>query len=334
MEQIIYQWNWERIDTFLTKNFDYSRNFFHHIIKRWWVLVNWKPVKKSYKLKTNDQIQVENLERYLDSSFLEELPFVDIPIVLEKEDYLVINKPKWVLSHPNSIWDLSAPSVVAFLYQKYKNLPSIWNFIRAGLVHRLDKETDGLMIIAKTEKWLKHFKELFNKKSQLVEEIIPEISKPNPNFSKLEEIEEKVWLKKFYKATVNITPKSKKFLESIKLPHYIVQIVKPKVPYSVEKMGITKIISVESWKLKAKSSQPLAGIAKGDNSLQTSWNSSDLFLQIITWRTHQIRYHLSLHWLPIVWDKLYWNKENIPMQLTAYKLEFVDVEGEKISLVI
>ena len=326
MEQIIYQWNWERIDTFLTKNFDYSRNFFHHIIKRWWVLVNWKPVKKSYKLKTNDQIQVENLERYLDSSFLEELPFVNIPIVLEKEDYLVINKPKWVLSHPNSIWDLSAPSVVAFLYQKYKNLPSIWNFIRAGLVHRLDKETDGLMIIAKTEKWLKHFKELFNKKSQLVEEIIPEISKPNPNFSKLEEIEEKVWLKKFYKATVNITPKGKKFLESIKLPHYIVQIVKPKVPYSVEKMGITKILGD-------------SGI-KGDFGDYTNFKfpaslqNLQISVQIITWRTHQIRYHLSQHWLPIVWDKLYWNKENVPMQLTAYKLEFIEPEWEKVSLEI
>jgi len=326
MEQIIYQWNWERIDTFLSKNFDYSRNFFHHIIKRWWVLVNWKPVKKSYKLKTNDQIQVENLERYLDSSFLKELPFVDISIILEKEDYLIINKPKWVLSHPNSIWDLSAPSVVAFLYQKYKDLPSIWNFIRAWLVHRLDKETDGLMIIAKTEKWLKHFKELFNKKSQLVEEIIPEVSKPNPDFSKLEEIEEKVWLKKFYKATVNITPKGKKFLESIKLPHYIVQIVKPKVPYSVEKMGITKILGN-------------LGI-KGDFGNYINFKSPEspknlqISLQIITWRTHQIRYHLSQHWLPIVWDKLYWNKENVPMQLTAYKLEFIDPKWEKVSLEI
>jgi 23S rRNA-/tRNA-specific pseudouridylate synthase len=94
-------------------------------------LINNKPVKKSYKLKPNDIIQIENLERYLDSSFLEELPFVEIPVILEKEDYLVLNKPKGVLSHPNSIWDLSAPSVVAFLYQKYKDLPTIGNFIRA-----------------------------------------------------------------------------------------------------------------------------------------------------------------------------------------------------------
>jgi len=324
MKKIVYDENIkQRVDSFLSSNFSYSRNFFHHIIERWWVLVNWKKIKKSYKLKQWDEIQIDNLERYLDSSFLEELPFVDIEIVLEKSDYLVINKPKWVLSHPNSIWDLSAPSVVAFLYQKYKSLPSIGNFIRAWLVHRLDKDTDGLMIVAKTEKWLEYFKNLFNKKSQLVDSILEELNLENPDYSKLEEIENEVWLKKFYKATVNITKKWKNFLDSINLPYYITEIVKPKVPYPWQyKMGITKIIGDlgicgdlgENWKL-------IKNIFK-------------ISLQIITWRTHQIRYHLSNRWLPIVWDKLYWNKENIPMQLTAFKLEFIDTEGEEIKLEI
>jgi 23S rRNA pseudouridine1911/1915/1917 synthase len=71
---------------------------------------------------------------------------------MEKEDYLVINKPKGVLSHPRNLREVNEPSVVGFLYHRYKDLPSIGNFIRAGLLHRLDKETDGLMIIAKTEK--------------------------------------------------------------------------------------------------------------------------------------------------------------------------------------
>jgi len=52
------------------------------------------------------------------------------------------------------------------LYHRYKDLPSIGNFIRAGLLHRLDKETNGLMIIAKTEKGLAHFKKLFQDKSE------------------------------------------------------------------------------------------------------------------------------------------------------------------------
>ena len=280
----------DRIDVFLSSYFWYSRNFFHHIIERKWVLVNSKTVKKSYKLKTNDKIEVDNLERYLDSSFLSELPYVNMDIVLEKEDYLVLNKPKWVLSHPNSIWDLSAPSVVAFLYQKYKSLPSVWNFIRAWLIHRLDKETDWLMIVAKTERWLNYFKKLFQQKSVL---------------QSIEE-KEKVPLQKFYKAEVNITKKWKQFLENIKIPFYIKEIVKPKVPYPwTYKIWITKIIDVK-------------------------WNT--LYLQLLTWRTHQIRYHLMKKWLLIIWDKLYWNKEDVSMKLTAYRLIFKDLYCKNIDL--
>jgi len=280
----------DRIDTFLSSYFWYSRNFFHHIIERKWVLINWKLVKKSYKLKKNDKIQVDNLERYLDSSFLSELPYIDIDIVLEKEDYIVINKPKWVLSHPNSIWDLSAPSVVAFLYQKYKDLPSIWNFIRAGIVHRLDKDTDGFMVVGKTEEWLTYFKNLFQQKSTL----------------KSIEEKEKVLLQKYYRARVNLTERWKQFLQTIKLPFYIQEIVKPKVPYPWKyKMWITKITDVKE---------------------------NMIYLQLLTWRTHQIRYHLIKKWLPIIGDKLYWNKENQLMALTAYRLAFRDVEGEDIDL--
>ncbi len=301
MEEITYNEIFkDRIDNYLSSHFSYSRNFFHHIIERKWILVNDKIIKKSYKLKQWDQIKIDNLERYLDNSFLKELPFIDIPIILEKEDYLVINKPKWVLSHPNSIWDMSAPSVVAFLYQKYKDLPSIWNFVRAWIIHRLDKDTDGLMIIIKTEKWLKYFKELFNQKSIYGEKFA--------NWEITEEELENIPIKKHYKAVVNITKKWESFLNSIELPYFIKEIVKPKVPYSWKyKLWITKIEKVKENKLN---------------------------LQILTWRTHQIRYHLSWKWLAIIWDKLYWNKEEIPMQLTAYKLEFTDCNWEKIHLEI
>ena len=309
MEKIVYNLDLkERIDSYLAWNFSYSRNFFYHIIEREWVLVNWKKIKKSYKLKKWDIIEIDNLERYLDSSFLEELPFVDIPILLEKQDYIIINKPKWVLSHPNSIWDLSAPSVVAFLYQKYKELPSIGNFIRAGLVHRLDKETDGLMIVAKTEKWLEYFKNLFNKKSQLIDSILNELWKENIDYDKLEKVENEVGLKKFYRAKVEITKKWELFLNSIdKFPYYITEIVKAKVPHSIEKMWITKII----W-----------------------LNENNIKLQIITWRTHQIRYHLSSSWLSIVGDYLYWKEDKNKMQLTAYKLEFIDINWDFIIIEI
>ncbi len=290
MTELIYQWEGERIDTWLVKQFPYTRSFFHHIIARGGILVHGKPVKKSYQLRNNDTITVDDLQRYLWSEILAETPNIDIPIVLEKDDYLIINKPKWVLSHPKNLRELSEPSVVGFLYHRYKDLPSIGNFIRAGLLHRLDKETDGLMIIAKTEKWLAHFKQLFDEKT-LAEE----------NSDK-----EKVQLKKFYRATSHLTPEGAKFLDAIKeFPYTISEPVIAKVPFTAPKLGITKILHIK------KSEQTVT-----------------LELEILTGRTHQIRYHLSHHGLPIVWDYLYGKDEWIAMQLTAYKLIFQDPEGE------
>ena len=298
MQKLIFEGDSERIDTWLTKQFSYSRNFFHHILERKGVLVNGKVAKKSLKLKSWDQILIDELERYLSPIILEEAPKLDIPILKETADYLIINKPKGVLSHPNSIWDIAKPSVVWFLYHHYKNLPSIWNFIRAWLLHRLDKDTDGLMIIAKSEKGLEHFKALFKAKSES------------------EALEEKkaVPLKKWYHATCELTPQGEAFLAEIseKLPFIISEEVRAKVPNCTPKRGITqieKIKKTENWTVK-------------------------LFLQIFTGRTHQIRVHLSNHGLPILGDYLYGKEAEVPVQLTAYQLEFKDPAEELVTISI
>ncbi len=294
-EKIIFQGTEQRIDQRLTKTFSYSRNFFHHIISRWWILVNNKPIKKSYKLKDWDVVEIDNLERYLWSEILSEAPDIQIPIILEKEDFLVINKPKGVLSHPNSVRDVKNPNVVWFLYHRYKDLPTVGNFIRAGLIHRLDKDTDGLMLIAKTEQGLSHFKVLFQAKSE----------------SKTIEQKEKIKLKKFYQAQCHILDSWKKFLFDIqdKLPYYIIQDVVPKTPHPVIKEWISKILSV-----------------------QTEWNQATIQLEILTGRTHQIRYHLSQAGLPIVGDYLYWKDKDWPVQLTAKQLVFEDLEKNIVTV--
>ena len=295
MQEIVYegQW-WDRIDLWLSGTFSYSRNFFHHIIERGGIQVNEKIIKKSYKLKVWDKIQIDELERYLSPIILDEAEEINIPIIREEEDYVILNKPKWVLSHPNSIRDAKKPSVVGFLYQHYKNLPSYGNFIRAGLVHRLDKDTNGLMIVAKTEKWLQHFKSLFQDKSE------------SSSLSEKEDIP----LQKYYRAVCAITPKWEEFLDMMErkwLPYYIQEKVVAKVPNCVPKMWITKVLCFEKfwdWLVKMQ-------------------------LQILTWRTHQIRYHLSNHGLPIQWDYLYGREDkNVPMQLTAWKLEYLDLSGK------
>jgi len=304
MQELIYHWTGERIDKWLCTQFPFARNFFHHIIERWGVILRGKPVKKSYQLKEGNVIIIDDLQRYLSPVLLDEAPVIDIPIVLEKDDYLVINKPKGVLSHPNSVRDISHPSVVGFLYHKYKNLPSIGNFIRAGLLHRLDKETDGLMILAKTEKGLGYFKQLFQARSET-------------NIQDSWD-EEYTGLRKFYRASCEVTEQGQTFLDEVKdhLPFTIEEMVVPKVPYYIPKMGITKIISIQEEKI---------------------WENKrvKLELEILTGRTHQIRYHLSQHGLPIVWDYLYGDSETKEaMHLTAYRICFTDPEEEVIDLKI
>ncbi len=293
MENLQYIWSGERIDIFLSKHFSLSRNFFQHILKRGGVLVNSKQIKKSYQLQPNDDIQIDNFQRFLDDQAMEEAPKIEIPIVHETSDFLVINKPKGVLSHPRTIRELHEPSVSWFLYHNYKSLPSIGNFIRAGILHRLDKQTDGLMIVAKTERGLAHFKKLFQAKSE--SEDIWE--------------KENVCLKKFYRATCEITPNWETFLQFIKnnLPFVITSLVIAKLPHITPKIGITKILNY---------------------TISSDTKRVSIELEVLTWRTHQIRYHLSQAGLPIVGDYLYGKENGEEMKLTAWKLVFEDLEGK------
>ena len=89
MHELTFEGASERIDKWLTMKFPYSRSFFHHILERWWVLLNGKPAKKSAKLKTWDEISIDNLERYLSPVILEEAPLIEIPILRETSDYRI-----------------------------------------------------------------------------------------------------------------------------------------------------------------------------------------------------------------------------------------------------
>ncbi len=92
MENLQYQGSGERIDSRLTTQFSYSRNFFQHIIASGRMQVkssqrDWFNPKKSYSLQSGDQIRIENLERFLDGGILDECPALEISTDRELVQY-------------------------------------------------------------------------------------------------------------------------------------------------------------------------------------------------------------------------------------------------------
>lgn len=323
----IYEWQWERLDVYLTRAQWYTRNFFQRLLGRGDITINnWDAKKKSYILRPWDHIHIKHPERYMEASVLAQSPEVPgVEILLEKEDYVVVHKPAWVLSHPNSVWWVEYPSVVWALYHHFKEMPSIGNFVRAWLIHRLDRETDWLMIIVKTEKWLKHFQRLFHDKSK-ADTMEAKLAVP---------------LHKFYRATSYVLPAWEQFLSSLqphseKLPYVISMIVEPKIPFYEPKLWITKIIWLSypetkgKWPHKTRDATLEAAKKRHaiDHMSLAKYNTIQLEMEILTWRTHQIRYHLSQYGLPIVWDYLYGGDDYYQMQLQAYKLVFQDPDGD------
>ena len=139
----------ERIDRFLSTDLeDLSRSYIQKLLKEGAVLVNGKAVKTSYKLNAGDEILV----RIPDPEPMDILP-EDIPldILYEDEDILVINKPKGMVVHP-AAGHGTGTLVNALLYHCAGQLSGINGVLRPGIVHRIDKDTSGVIIVAKNDK--------------------------------------------------------------------------------------------------------------------------------------------------------------------------------------
>ncbi len=138
----------ERIDRFLSTDLeDLSRSYIQKLLKEGAVLVNGKAVKTSYKLNAGDEILV----RIPDPEPMDILP-EDIPldILYEDEDILVINKPKGMVVHP-SPGHYSHTLVNAVLYHCGGRLSGINGVLRPGIVHRIDMDTTGSLLICKND---------------------------------------------------------------------------------------------------------------------------------------------------------------------------------------
>ena len=136
-----------RLDKYLATNTEYSREYISKMLDNGYILVNNVVVKPSYKIKENDIINI-------DETFKEEVNIVptkmDLDIIYEDEDIMVVNKPSGLTVHPGS-GNYTNTLVNGLMYYT-KNLSDIGGEERPGIVHRIDKDTSGLLLIAKSNK--------------------------------------------------------------------------------------------------------------------------------------------------------------------------------------
>ena len=152
MEDIKYKISDEaagiRIDKFLAEQGDRTRSFYQKAVEEQKVLVNDRPVKNNYKLRPGDVITIEPIEEEVLDVKPENIP---LDILYEDDDVLIVNKPKGMVVHP-------APGhpdhtlVNAVMYHCGDSLSAINGVIRPGIVHRIDRDTTGSLIICKNDK--------------------------------------------------------------------------------------------------------------------------------------------------------------------------------------
>src|SRR3989339_82144 len=161
VDEIHHRW---RLDKFLVeqKLAAFSRSALQHSIERGEVTVNGKHVTKHHFLNSGDRIEM-NIPGKVQKSDVTNIRPQVVPILFEDEEILVINKPMGVLVHPtehSNEW-----TIVSFLLEYHPSIQQVGeDQQRPGIVHRLDRDVSGVMIVAKTSQAFMALKEQFQQR--------------------------------------------------------------------------------------------------------------------------------------------------------------------------
>ena len=137
----------KRLDAYIGEVTDLSRSYAQNLIEDGLVSVSGKKVAKKYKIKAGDTIMISIPEAKPIGAAPEDIP---IDIIYEDEDVIVVEKPRGMVVHP-AIGNPSGTLVNAVMYHCGDSLSSINGAIRPGIVHRIDKDTSGILMIAKND---------------------------------------------------------------------------------------------------------------------------------------------------------------------------------------
>lgn len=139
----------KRLDTYISnQNNDLTRTAVQRLIEQEKILVNGKKRKVAYKVTEGDMVIIEETEAQMIELKAQEIP---IDIIYEDSDIIVVNKPKGMVVHPAN-GNPDGTLVNAIMAICKDSLSGIGGEIRPGIVHRLDKDTSGLLIVAKNDK--------------------------------------------------------------------------------------------------------------------------------------------------------------------------------------
>lgn len=142
-----FEFDGVRADKYISDNSDISRSLAAKLLEDSSCLINKKKEGKNYKVKAGDEIEIT----LPDAEELEVVPEnIPLDIVYEDDDLLVVNKPKGMVVHP-APGHYSGTLVNALMFHCKDSLSGINGVIRPGIVHRIDKDTSGLLIVAKND---------------------------------------------------------------------------------------------------------------------------------------------------------------------------------------
>ncbi len=167
-----------RLDHFIVKKLGLSRNQIQRLISDGHVKVNNKAVKSNQKVKTGDEISYHVPKAKLSPLKPEKIP---LNVIFEDKNILVINKPAGIVVHPDETGHSTGTLVQAILAH-CKDLSGIGGTKRPGIVHRLDKDTSGVLLIAKNDKTHQKYSQLFQDRK--VKKTYLALVKGNPKTQK------------------------------------------------------------------------------------------------------------------------------------------------------
>lgn len=291
----------KRIDVFLAGVMTLSRSQVAHLIETGHVSVGKKAIKKSsLKVKEGDTVAVAQSEEEMDEALpLQKVDFPEVEILKETDDYIVFNKPAGLLVHETEAHE--PLTLAAWLLQKYPFIKNVGESeTRPGIVHRLDKDASGVLVVAKTQAMFDLLKQQFKERT----------------------------IEKEYKVLVQgVVEKDEGKIDfAIDRGGDGRMVARPK----------TEEVTLKSVSKLQEGKDALTEFLV----LQRFINYTLLSVRIHTGRTHQIRVHMFSYNHPVVGDKIYFqrklekfNKGLTRLFLHSYRIAFHDLEGKKIEVI-